>query len=344
MNIRELAKKAGVSIATVSNVLHQKGKVSSQNRERILALIQEAGYSPRPRRSTKSKPKTLGIAIPMGFVPHHWETFLGDNPYYNELIAGIEECANKLGYDALLSVFGSDEELEAWLSEKHIGGVIFLGRHPIEAFQELHRLAEMPVVMLDAYGELRERFSNVGIDDLQGAYLATRHLLELGHRKIAYAECIFHPLEQQQSRDVQHQRQQGYKKALEDFGVPFRKELVFGDRLTLEGGYRIGKKIASQPLNPTAVFTTADILAIGMYRAFFEKSKRVPQDISIVGFDNINLSAFLTPGLTTVEQNMREKGTAAAQLLIDQIEEGERYVRRIELPVRLIIRESTARQ
>ncbi|MGE5707627.1 MAG: LacI family DNA-binding transcriptional regulator [Bacteroidota bacterium] len=335
MTIRELAKRAGVSIATVSNALNGTGKLSEQTRSRILKLVEETGYE-LSKKALKSK--SLGVAIPLGNLPHHWETFLGDNPYYHELIAGIEEAANKLGFDALLSVFHSEEELESWLAEKKIAGLLFLGRHPARTFEDLSGLS-LPVVLIDAASET---FCNVGIDDREGAYLATRHLLELGHRRIAFAESVAHPLECQQPQEVQHQRLEGYRRALAEFGVEFREELLFGDRLSPEGGYRIGKRLLSHPLKPTGVFTTADILALGMYRAFHEKGKRIPEEFSVVGFDNISLSAFLTPGLTTVEQNMREKGATAVQLLIDQIEAGKRFVKHLELPVRLIIRESTA--
>jgi LacI family transcriptional regulator len=161
----------------------------------------------------------------------------------------------------------------------------------------------------------------------------------LGHRAIAFLGPVAYPHELQQPEAVSKRRQDGYREALSEFKVPFHPEWVFLDSLSPEGGYRIGRRINHSP-EITAAFATADILAPGLYRALYEKGKRIPEDFSVVGFDSIRTSGFLIPALTTIGQNARRKGAIAADLWIEQLEEG--HQKSIQLPIEFLLRESTS--
>ncbi len=341
-NIRDIARLSGVSIATVSNILNGAGKASDETRARVLALARDVGYVHVPgKRRSRPKSGAVGIALPALLGRSRWETLLAHNPYFSELIANIEETADHLGYQTCLAPYDPEQELEAWLRERKLGGLLLVGRHPEAVFEALAR-TDLPVTVLDGSAAQPGPFSSVGIDDRQGAYLATKHLLDLGHRRIAFAEGVPYPKALQQPLHVYHARREGYRKALADLGVPFRQDWLFGGDLSPEGGYQIGRSIFLESNTITAVVATADILAVGLLRAAHERARQVPAAFSIVGFDNIHTSAYIGPGLTTIDQNVREKGACAVRLVVEQMESGQRFARHVEVPIALVRRQSTA--
>ncbi|MCX7922504.1 MAG: LacI family transcriptional regulator [Clostridia bacterium] len=338
ITIRDVAKYAGVSVATVSNVINDINKTSEETKERVLKAIKEIGYQPdfTARCLAKRKSNMIGIMLPLTEKEHFTSILLKDNPFYSEFISGIESIARQRDYDVLITGIEQGQSCRDWVNKRNLDGLIFLGIYPEVLFQEFKSL-DVPIVLIDTYEEYTSQFHNIAIDDTLGAKIATSHLIDLGHRNIALATGNI------EKSGVNKKRFDGYKSAMEESSLCVKEELIFTGLVSFEGGHNMAKSILESKEDITAVFAVADILAFGMIKALKEFGKSVPEDISIVGFDDLKMCEYLSPGLTTVRQGIFDKGVAAASTLIDDIEFGERKNEGIILPVELVVRESTAR-
>ncbi|MFY4773652.1 LacI family DNA-binding transcriptional regulator [Metabacillus sp. RGM 3146] len=339
ITIRDVAKHAGVSPASVSYAVNGKKKVSAETKQKILKAIQELNYRPDFTAVSLSSKKSKLIGIMKIWNEDSLLPVLQSNPYYNEFISGIESVTRTHGYDILLTGIENAEESEEWVHKRNLDGLVLMGSFP-SVVQNLAETADIPIVLVDYYEGVSGNFHTMNIADEEGGYLATKHLLELGHT------CIAMALTNISKSPVDHQRFLGYKRALKEFGVPFRESLVFDSVSNFfQSSLEAGNDILRSKQNITAVFSTSDTLSLGIMRTLSSNGMKIPEDFSIVGFDDLSVSQYLTPSLSTVRQDIFKKGQLTATMIFKAMEQGNSEPLKETLPVELIIRESSvARQ
>ena len=327
--MRDVAERAGVSVATVSHVINQTRPVSDELRRRVLVAMEELGYHPNAlaRSLRQKRTSTLGLIVP--------DT---NNPYFAEVARGVEQVAFERDFTVILchSDYNPERELQYVdvLYAKRAAGVIWIpATENCEAAERLTGYG-VPLVVLDRRTP-EVQCPSVLADNFRGGYAATEHLITLGHRRIG---CIARPVGLSHSQD----RILGYQSALRDHGLPLDEALIAKGGFRLENGRQAAFYLFDLNPPPTALFAYNDIMAIGALRAAHERGLRVPQDFSIVGFDDIPQAAFTCPALTTVSQPKLDMGRRGAELLFDLIE-GKRPPTETDAPleVRLVVREST---
>ena len=335
--VRDIAKVAGVSVASVSNVLNGVDKVSEETRERIIQVMLDLDYHPNlvARSLSKRKSDMIGLLLPITDEgPSSTSLLLRDNPFYGELLSGVEAKASEYGYDVLIKGIRSGESCRDWILKRNLDGAIFLGNYSEVLSEEMQGLGKR-LVLVDCYDEGTQIHSTIGIDDENGGYLAAKHLLENGHRKIALVASNVNldgPI---------RRRYLGYKKAMEEFGITQTDDLILLDELSFDGGYRIGKKLLKRN-DITAVFAVGDVMAFGILKAMYEVGKQIPEDLSIVGFDNTKGCEYSKPALTSVDQPVYDRGRMAVEALAAAIQEENPTLTHKTLPVSLKIRNSVA--
>jgi DNA-binding LacI/PurR family transcriptional regulator len=343
VNVRDVARLAGVSTSTVSNVLNGRlNRMRPQTTERVMQAMTELGYTPN---QVARQLKTGNVAILGLIVPSV------ANPFWGAVASHIEEVAREYHYQVLLCNAERDPERERHYAEvlwsSGIRGVIF-GSSPL-SFDHLVPLAErgLQVVAFDRQTQSADQVvvDSIGIENVQGAYLAVQHLLNLGHRRIG---LISGPIRTVSRLD----RFAGYRAALTEAGIELAPDLIwegssisaFGDIEGVEMGRMGARTLLSRPNRPTALLTVNDMYALGAYAGARDAGLRIPEDVSIVGFDNLTpLSEIAVPPLTTIQQPLQEMMRTAVELLISRLEKTrigppEHHV---VLP-KLIIRASTA--
>ena len=326
MTATEIARIAGVSAPTVSRVLNGRAGVALSTRERVEAVIREQGYR---------RPETDTPAAIVELVFHALESL-----WALEIIRGVERVARAHGLAVVLT------EMEGRLTPGRAWTEQVLARRPagvIAVFSELtvaqqSQLAArgIPLVVLDPTGEPLHQTPSVGATNWSGGLSATRHLIELGHRRIA---MINGPVAWPCCRA----RLGGYRAALEMAGLPVDPDLIRDSTLYVEGGLRDGAALLAGPNPPTAVFTANDLQAHGVYEAARRAGVRIPEELSVVGFDDLPFSRWAGPPLTTVRQPLAEMGAAAAELVVALARGEQPRHTRLELATELVVRESTAR-
>ena len=337
VTVRDIAKVAGVSVASVSNVLNGVDKVSEETRERIIQVMLDLDYHPNlvARSLSKRKSDMIGLLLPITDEgPSSTSLLLRDNPFYGELLSGVEAKASEYGYDVLIKGIRSGESCRDWILKRNLDGAIFLGNYSEVLSEEMQGLGKR-LVLVDCYDEGTQIHSTIGIDDESGGYLAAKHLLENGHRKIALVASNVNldgPI---------RRRYLGYKKAMEEFGITQTDDLILLDELSFDGGYRIGKKLLKRN-DITAVFAVGDVMAFGILKAMYEVGKQIPEDLSIVGFDNTKGCEYSKPALTSVDQPVYDRGRMAVEALAAAIQEENPTLTHKTLPVSLKIRNSVA--
>jgi LacI family transcriptional regulator len=259
------------------------------------------------------------------------------NPFFAELAQGIEDICYRAGYTVILC--NSDDQPDRQqtylhvLIEKRIDGLIICSAGDDLGLAEHLRQAKMPVIIVDRSVK-GVSADLVQIDHLKGGYLATRHLLEHKHKSIG---CIAGP----DTTSVSAERLNGYRKALAEAGAPFRSEWVVMGDFTAEGGYKAARILLKRS-EITAVFASNDLMGIGLLRFAAEHGIRVPHQLSVIGFDGIDLGRYIYPALTTVGQSIRREGEIAAGALLERIRKrGEGRLRKILMSPELTVREST---
>ena len=331
LTIKEIAKKANVSITTVSRVLNQnKEGVGAETRKRVEKIIKEYNYRPNAiaRSMITKNTETIGLIIP-------------DirNPFFSDLARAIEDIANKMGYAVFLcNVDNQLKKIEKYLwllVEKNVDGIIFSSSDAKlnDGVQALVNKNNMPVVFIDR-GDDDSKYNGVFIDNKEAGFLATTHLLELAHKKIG---CITGPKTIWNS----NHRLEGYKKAHQQVGLKVDERLIKEGFYTMEGGYEAAKSLLIEHQDITSIFALNDLMAFGVYQAAKELNISIPNELSVVGFDNLSYNQILTPRLTTIEQPIKQIGEVAVEYLIKQIEQESEIKDSIYLKTKLIIRDST---
>lgn len=321
-----IAREAGVSVPTVSKVLNGRPDVSASTRERVEGVLARHSYRRRGHGPTRSGPPLIELCF------HE----LG-NAWGLEIIRGVERAAAELGVGVVLTELGGkhrpeQEWLDSVLARRPLGVLLVMSslsaaqRHQLES-------RSIPFVVIDTEGEPPKDVPTVGSNNWNGGYAATQHLLALGHRRIG---MISGPDDVLCSRA----RVDGYRSAHAEANVPHDPELVRWGNFDADLGYVHGLDLLRLPERPTAIFSGSDVQALGVLRAARELHLRVPEDVSVVGYDNVPLTEWF--GLTTIEQPLQAMSRTATQMLVALARGEEPPLRRVDLATSLVVRESTA--
>jgi LacI family transcriptional regulator len=331
VTIYDIAKEANVSPATVSRVLNRQGNVRDETAQKVLRVAKKRKYSPNAMaRSLRTKKTNLiGLIIPDI-----------ENPIYPAPVRGIQDLANLKDYSVIIHSTDGDERKEIdtirRLTAAGVDGLIInISESCALLIEEIRRLrrAALPVVALGPWHSELE-IDCVSVDNQKGAYMATEHLLKLGHRKIA---IILGLKENLSSRE----RFMGYKKAMDDYCAQISEEMIVEGNFKLGSGYKAAKKLIKGSQKPNAIFCVNDVMALGALAAIQEEGLRVPEDIALIGFDDIELANLSRPSLSTVAQPKYETGKIAAELLFKQIEDQLSPGKYYSIEPNLVIRETT---
>ncbi|MGO1949286.1 MAG: LacI family DNA-binding transcriptional regulator [Mycobacteriaceae bacterium] len=323
MTMQDIATAAGVSVTTVSHALSGKRSVSASTQERIRRIVDESGYVPDAagRRLKTGRSGVIALAVPD----------VSDR-YFGSIARGAEEEADRRGYGLLVSSTGdSDPNRESryfnLVRTRSVDGLLYTGSRDMKPSHDLARLSDQgPVVLVDEeMPALTAPF--VASDNLEGGRVAGRHLLALGHNK---AVVFSGP----QGLKSQVERVQGFRES-------FPPSLVLHGEFDIESGYRSASDVLDSGLDFTAIFAGNDLIAIGAIQCLRERGFSVPDDVSVIGFDDIDLAGFVSPTLTTVRQNSHEMGAEAARRLLTWLDTGNSPESAV-IPVELVDRQSTA--
>lgn len=334
ITLKDIAKEAGVSTVTVSNVINGKNKkVSLATIEKVNKIVEKYNYSPNAtaRSLAMKKSKIIGVVIPnvdeMG-------NFL-QNPYNAEILGVLERIIRKNGYYLMVRCFGKAIEIIPTLSNWNVDGAIFLGVFKDDVV-EIRKKMKCHMIFLDTYFE-GMKLANIGVDDYKGSYLATKYLLERGHSKIAFVgQDHNHP-------GVVQERYRGFSDAMSKRGLEVPVERIFTSDISYEHGIDVGKKIVLSKEHITAIVSISDILALGIMEGLRLSAITVPDDISIIGFDNLPECRYSTPQLSTVSQNITMKAELAAKYLFQMIDSNRHIMINEKIDVEIVERQSVRR-
>ena len=306
--LKDVAQRAGVSSATVSYMLNGKQSVSEKTKQRVLEAVRQLDYVPdlNARGLSTRDSKLIGVVVPQTEPGEH---LMFQNTFYSEVLGSIEYYARQNGYHILISATDANE-----------------------SYQQMKE-SQIPIVLIDSYCN-DYYYHNIRIDNAYGSYLATRYILQNGHREIAFL------VGRLQENGVMKKRLTGYQKALAEFGVPYQPDYVLEGQIDYESGVQHARAIVERHLPVTAAVAPADILAIGAMKGFYELGLRIPDDLSIIGFDDLEISRYMTPGLTTIKQQISLKGQRAVELLLKNIAQPGLTKQEEILTLELVERES----
>lgn len=332
--IKDIANKAGVSIATVSYVINKTKPISAETKNRVQKTIKSLNYHP----SKSARSLVTGKTGNIGFILTD-DHFLRTEPFYTRIFLGTEFEARGEGYYILLTSikpdFNEKDSLPRFILNKSVDGVLIAGKIPSILISRLSAY-NIPTVFVD-FIPPGNNYPLVLIDNIQGGLLATSHLINLGHRNIAYI-----------SGDIDHpslsDRLSGYKQALENAKIPIRNNLIFTntnypDR---QNGFYLAKKLFTNNKEVTSVFAGNDAQAIGVMHYLKDNGYKIPKDVSVIGFDDIEADLMLDPPLTTIRVPKVELGVEALRLIVNLLKNKKSIHKKILIPVDLIIRNSTS--
>jgi LacI family transcriptional regulator len=329
--IKDIAQAVGVSCTTVSNVIHGRStRVSAETITRINESIDELGYVPNmsARSLVSSSSKVIGMISHL--TSNKNESIVAD-PFHSAFIGSIEKTLRENGYYLMLRTVETTSDLMTFLRNWNVDGLFCTGVFQDEFFEVLASL-KIPVVLIDSYVS-HSNVCNVGLEDYNGGFTATRYLIDKGHKNIAFASPFI------KEKGVVYERFLGYKNALAEASISFLEELVFEQEIDVNSSIALGKRLA-EVNNITAVFATADILAAGIIAGLQQSGKKVPEDISVIGFDDINICLLTSPTITTIHQDAPLKGKLAVFFLMDQLDNKPIKNREVILPIHLVERNS----
>lgn len=329
VTIYDVAEKAGVSIATVSKVINNTGRISEKTRKKVQEIMEQLHYEPSMVASalTSKRTGTIGLLVPDIA-----------NPFFAEVARSFEDYAQKLGFGLVIcSTDGNDEKAKLYLSllmRKQVDGLIITTH--IEDADLLDQLMQrqIPIVLFSIDIPLLS-VNAVSVDDYKGGLLATNYLLSLGHKRIAV-------IAEELSRGSSSYRIQGYKEAMTKAGAKVMESNIISTKATVENGKTAAQQLLKKKGRPTAIFACNDLLAIGAMEAARKLEIKIPEELSIIGFDNTILAGIANPSLTSVSQPIKEMANQAMTVLVEEIEHGQSSKQRVFMLPELVIRNSTA--
>lgn len=331
--IKDVAKKAGVSLSTVSLVLNHKKNVSEETVKKVQQAIDKLDYHPRRSAQGLASKKSGNI----GFILTS-DHFSRAEPFYTKIFLGSEIEARKHNYYIILTTVAqkfNKKSIPRLLLERNVDGVILAGKVPDGLIQYIQQI-DIPILFIDYFPANGGNYPAVLIDNIAGAKQAVKHLIKKGHNKIAFiGGDISHPSIQE--------RFSGYKQALEEAKIPFNENLVIidedypGDK----NGYNALCKLQKRKATFTAIFAANDAMAFGCMRCLKEKGIRVPDQIALIGFDDVDVSWQMEPQLTTIRVNKEDMGALAVKNMVDLIASNRKSLGKILVPVELVVRDSS---
>ncbi|MEG0485006.1 MAG: LacI family DNA-binding transcriptional regulator [Oscillospiraceae bacterium] len=329
--LKDVARIAGVTPATVSYVISGKKTISSETTARVQQAIAQLDYVPdlNARGLSMRDSKLIGIVVPQ---TEPGSKLMFQNNFYSEIVGSIEYYARLSGYHVIISATEANENYLTLAKKRNLDGIIVIGMYP-DCFYKEMKEAKIPIVLIDSYCN-DHYYHSIRIDDAYGSYLATKYVLECGHREVAFFSG------QLKENGVMKKRLIGYQQALEEYGLPFNPSYVFEGKIDYDSGIALAHRLLQTDFAITAVVAAADILAIGAMKGFYEKGIQVPNDISIMGFDDLEIARYLTPGLSTIKQEISLKGEKAVEMLFKNINEPGLSKQELILPVSLVERSS----
>lgn len=331
--VKDVAREAGVSRTTVSNVFNKKAKYSKETEEAVLAAAKRLSYKPNLAAQSliTNKSHLIGLLLP-SYVD---KNTLTNSPFYNIIIDGIYAALQDETYYDVIIFCVSDEqalgEVGDWIDARNVDGIIALGQYNPTFIHELDAKS-IPVVLIDNYQPQVASFSYINSDDEAGGYLATRRLIESGYTSIALCTITPHS-------PVMHRRYAGYQRAMAEAG--YEQHTFEGNQTAFEAGIQLGETLCTEGID--AAFCTEDMLAVGVLHSLLRMGIQVGPDFGLVGFDNIQMSRYVFPELTTIDQKIVEKGEIATTTLLKILEGDSLRGTRLILPMQLIERETTRR-
>ncbi|RUS48999.1 LacI family DNA-binding transcriptional regulator [Cohnella sp. AR92] len=326
--IKDVAKLAGVALSTASYALNGDSKVSPKTKEKVLEAARQLNYSKNGFAMDLKRSRTNTIALILTDL---------SGPFYSELIRSVQDVALSHGYDliACSSLGGKNSTAVKFLREKRVDGAIVLAHNITDEILFTSANSGFPIVVMDRMTS-GEGLISVIVDGEMGGYTATRYLIDKGHRSIAYISGPSNSFDNAL-------RYRGYQLAMKEAGLEEKSKWKLSGNFTRDGGYKATKMMMMQGELPSAVFYGNDEMAIGGIKAMEEGALTVPDDVSVIGFDDIQLAEYLNPKLTTIRQPMHESGSLAGHLLFQMLN-GEEVNLSYKLRVELIERESVRQQ
>ncbi|WZL72096.1 LacI family DNA-binding transcriptional regulator [Clostridiaceae bacterium 35-E11] len=326
VTIKDIAKKTGVSYTTVSRALNGKPGVNQATMERILEEAKKMGYQPNAiaRGLVTKHTNTLGLIIPDI-----------TNPFFPTIASGVEEAASKNGYNVFLCNTNWNKEKERaylrLLQERRVDGIIIKSTSDNN---DLHEYITTPTVLLDSRSD-EGKYSSVETDNMRGGFLATKHLIELGYKRIAY-------IGGHANSHSNTTRLEGYKQALRKFHLEIDEEIILYGDFKMKSGYQLIEKLLKSDNPPDAAFAGNDFMALGVLHCVQVFGLNIPRDFGVVGFDNIPFAQLPQVQLTTINQPTYYMGKSALELLLEEINCGsEKMVKRVILEPDIVIRNTT---
>ncbi|WP_173915252.1 LacI family DNA-binding transcriptional regulator [Halobacillus sp. Marseille-Q1614] len=327
--ISDVAKLSGLSKATVSRVINNHPYIAKEKRERVEKAMKELGYVPNPsaRRLRGSLTSTIGVIVPRIV-----------NPFFSYLVNAIEQAAFKNNYQVLIFQSNENKDKEIYflnlLKNRQVDGIVMTSIENdwdvIEPYTQYG-----PIVLCNEYLN-KSNVPMVRLDQVKGAYIGTKHLIDKGHTKIAYCTGgLF--AEDGKDKD----RNKGYQQALEEAGLTLNPNWIFINKHTTEDGKKVMKQMMAMNDKPTAIFTGSDEIAAGVIIEAKEHGLKVPEDIAVIGFDDQPAAEMMEPKLTTIRQPINDLGEKSVEQLISLMNHKEAAVENVELPVELLVRDST---
>ncbi len=306
--IQDVARHAEVAVGTVSRVINGHLGVKPATRQRVLDVIGELDYSPNliARSMTSRRTGSVGIIVPF-FT----------RPFFNEVLRGVEVAITRFGHEFMLYNVQTEDQCQSYFrklpKQRKVDGLLVISLYPDDATAASFRHAGMPVVLVDAYHPL---LTSLVVDNVQGGYQAVKCLIEHGHRRIG---CINGIPESDFRFNPANDRLVGLHRALDEAGIPYEPDLVLTVEWNRHGGREAALQLLTRPERPTAIFATSDLQAIGVLEAARSLNLSVPADLSVIGFDGIELAEIME--LSTIQQPIQQMGELGAQKLIEQIED-----------------------
>ena len=337
ITIKDIARECGVGVSTVSRALNNHPDINPETRKKILEVIEETGFIPNNSARNLKRTDARCIAVLVKGIT---------NPFFSNMIRIIEEETQRNKYALVLRhVEAQEDEMDVALElekEKRLRGIVFLGGK-FEHSEEKIRKLKVPFIFSTIGVTIPDQihkveFSNIAVDDRLESQKMTEYLLGLGHRRIAL-------ITERSERPIGRLRTEGFRRAYENQGFVVPEELICYvqediDHYSMENGYLTAKKLLESGQEVTAIYAVSDSLAIGACRAVLEAGKRIPEDISVAGYDGIEMGEYYNPKLTTIKQPVEEIAKKTIRLLLDVIAERREH-QQIVLPAELVVRDST---
>lgn len=324
--LKDIANATGYSLSTISYVLNGKKKVKPETYTRIMDAVKRLNYHPNQLARGLKMKRTCSIGV---IVPDI------SNEFFPEILKGIDEVAHKKGYNIFLCNTDNDNSLEKecidMLISKDVDGIIFIGSANSQVLE--YSDITVPVVLVDR--RIGNTYTSIVTDNYLGGYMATEHLIKGGHKNIIL-------LSGSPTIPNFFERIRGYMDALSKNAIPYTEENVVICDCSISGGYNAIMELCRKNLHPDAVFAASDMVALGALRSFRDNGLRVPEDVALIGFDDIALASHTIPSLSTISQPKVDMGKNAAEKLFSQIFSKEKIVEHIVLEPTLVIRETTA--